>query len=66
MKVIVAGLLMGTFAVYFSKLNMIILIILAAILYFMLVYLFRVVDKTDIDLVRSLMRKSEHTGDQGV
>jgi len=57
---------MGTFAVYFSKLNMIILIILAAILYFMLVYLFRVVDKTDIDLVRSLMRKSEHTGDQGV
>lgn len=66
MKVIVAGLLMGTFAVYFSKLNLIILIILAAILYFMLIYLFRVVDKTDIDLVRSLMRKSEHTGDQGV
>jgi len=48
--------------VYFSKLNLIILIILAALLYFMLIYIFRVMDKIDMNLLRHLIERGERTG----
>jgi O-antigen/teichoic acid export membrane protein len=60
-KVIMAGSLMGVFTAYFSKLNLAILIISSALVYFALVYLFRVADKTDIDLAKHLIGRTEHS-----
>lgn len=56
-KVIVASSLMGVFAAYFSKLNLAILVISSALVYFALIYLFRGIDKTDIELAKRLIGK---------
>lgn len=59
-KVIAASLLMGTFTAYFAKLNLVVLVVLSALVYFGLIFLFRGVDKTDLDLVRRLIARGGH------
>jgi O-antigen/teichoic acid export membrane protein len=62
-KVIVAGSLMGIFAAYFANLNLAILVISSALVYFALIYLFRGIDKTDIELAKHLIRRTGHPED---
>ena len=62
-KVIVAGSLMGVFAAYFANLNLAILVISSALVYFALIYLFRGIDKTDIELAKHLIRRTGHPED---
>lgn len=63
-KIITAALLMGTFATCCAKLNLGILIASSALVYFALIYLFRVADKTDIDLIKHLIRRAGRSEDR--
>jgi len=59
-KVVAASLLMGIFIAHFINLNLAILVVSSALIYFALVYLFRGIDKTDIELAKQLSRRDEN------
>jgi O-antigen/teichoic acid export membrane protein len=56
-KVIFAALIMGIFLWYFKELNLFVLIILGALLYFVILYFNRGIDKVDIKLLKQLINK---------
>jgi O-antigen/teichoic acid export membrane protein len=56
-KVIIASALMGIFIRYFYDLNLLVLIPCAVVLYFVVLYVFRGIDKEDVSLMRRAVGK---------
>jgi len=56
-KVLISSALMGAFIRYFYGLNLVVLIILSALLYFVVLYVSRGMDKEDISLIRRVVGK---------
>ena len=50
LKAIISGLIMGVFVICFKSINLFLLILLSAIIYFTILYLLKGFDKKDIDL----------------
>jgi O-antigen/teichoic acid export membrane protein len=55
-KVSIASITMGIFILYFDKLTLALMVPLAGLLYFAVLYMIRVIDKEDINLVRATVR----------
>ncbi|MDP3066978.1 MAG: flippase [Methanobacteriaceae archaeon] len=56
-KITFSALIMSSFLLYFQYLNFFLLVILAALIYFLVIYLTETFDKMDEQLFRQLMRK---------
>jgi len=56
-KILFSALIMSSFLLYFQYLNFFLLVILAALIYFVVIYLTRTIDKVDEQLFRQLIRK---------
>jgi len=56
-KVLVATILMGVLAYYLSNFNLAAVIMISAMFYFILIFIFRVFDKTDMKMVQQLIGK---------
>jgi len=54
LKILLASLFMGIFIKYFKYCNIIILVFLAAVIYFTIIYIIGVIDKTDIKIFKQL------------
>ncbi len=59
LKVIIASVLMGIFIRYFYSLNLIVLISLSVLLYFVVLYVARGIDREDVALIRRAVGKRE-------
>jgi O-antigen/teichoic acid export membrane protein len=57
-RVLAASALMGAFIMYFSNLSLLILVPLAALLYFVALYVIRGIDQTDIGFAKHLIRRT--------
>lgn len=62
-KIIIASSLMGTFIIYLGQLNLILVILSAAIFYFVVSYLLSIFDKEDIEIIRNMFIKSNRGED---
>jgi O-antigen/teichoic acid export membrane protein len=54
-KPLIASIVMSFFLFYFKQVNVLILIILATLLYFGMIYMFRVISEEDIGLVKQVL-----------
>jgi len=57
-KILIASIMMGFFVISFTHLALFVLLPLAGLLYFAGLYLIRVIDKKDIDLVRRIVQRA--------
>lgn len=55
-KVFISGVGMGFFVKYLYNINLAILVIFSALIYVSLLYLIKIFDKTDIDIIRKLIK----------
>jgi len=53
-KALVSSIIMGFFIWYFKGLNLVILVILAVLIYFTIIYLIKGLEKEDIDLIKQI------------
>lgn len=58
LKVIAASIIMGVFIWYFISWNLFAIVVLAMLVYFASVLALKVIDKDDLDLIRSIIKKS--------
>ena len=61
-KIAIASIIMGAFIIYFNNLNLLILVLLSALLYFIFLYIFKGIEKEDIDLLKRIA--SNKSGDE--
>jgi O-antigen/teichoic acid export membrane protein len=64
LKIFIAGVCMGCFVKYFYDINLAVLIVLSALIYIVLLYLVKMFDETDIDIIRNLIKGKVNTVDK--
>ena len=53
-KVAIASIIMGLFIWYFKVLNLVVLVILAVLIYFTILYLIKGIENEDLDLIKQI------------
>jgi len=57
LKAAISGLIMGTFIVYFKNINLFLLITFSAMIYFVVIYFIKGLDKEDLAVIKVLSRR---------
>jgi O-antigen/teichoic acid export membrane protein len=60
LRITISSLVMGAFVWYFGNLNLLVLVVLATLLYFGLLYLTKVIDKEDLSLLRQATKSGKN------